>query len=221
MVTMTLTDLYDNSVWGPDLIRGGTVSNRSGTQMTYLSEDGYTVTFNGSGFTYDDDGNANDGVVTSMVVKLGGQLVFSFTGMTDSFPRLASFALGDSQDGPDPDRLFQTVLRGDDIINGSAGGNDVVANLGGGLAQRRQDHCLNNIETHRLLEQLDAAIEHYPNPHFLQRLQSLWGNGGSQHCLAIQFAQLIALQLMIGRNNDIGIPHRLLKQKLIEQPSGC
>jgi RTX calcium-binding nonapeptide repeat (4 copies) len=132
MATMTLTDLYDNSVWGPDIIRGGTVSAQTGTVMTYVSEQGYTVTFNGTGFSYDDDGFANDGVVTSIVVRLNGQLVFSFTNMTDSLPRMASYALGDNQDGPDPDRLFQTVLRGDDIINGSNGGNDIIANFGGG-----------------------------------------------------------------------------------------
>ena len=132
MVTMTLTDLYDNSVWGPNLIRGGTVSAQSATTMTYLSDDGYTVTFAGSGFAYDQDGNTVDGMVTTIVVQLAGQLVFSFTGMTDSLPRLASYALGDSQNGPDPDRLFETVLRGNDIINGSDIGNDIIANFGGG-----------------------------------------------------------------------------------------
>ena len=52
----------------------------------------------------------------------------------------------------------------------------VMRYLVGGLAQRGQDHGLDHVQAHGLLEQLNAAIDHHPDPAFLQGLQALGGN---------------------------------------------
>ena len=134
MATLTLSQSF-NDDWPPDALEGGTITSRSTTSMTYLSALGYTVTLTGTGLTYDADGIPSDGLVTACTVALGGVTYASFAGVTVSFARAGMQIFGfDRQNGdfqnPDPYALFQIMVRGNDVITGSAEDDDIRGGFG-------------------------------------------------------------------------------------------
>ena len=143
MATLTLTSSFGND-WPPDALAGGIITSRTATTMTYTSERGYTITLRGTGFTYDDDGLPSGGTVTRTTVALGAVTFADYAGVSVDFGRAGMMLFGyDRNNGnhqnPDPFAFIEIMLRGNDVVTGSAGDDDVrgsygndIINTGGG-----------------------------------------------------------------------------------------
>ena len=147
MATLTLTNSYGDD-WPPDALEGGTITARSGTAMTYTSAMGYTVTLRGTGLVYDDDGMPAAGLVTRVIVRGPAGAYSDFTGVSTDFAQAGMKIFGYDRDNggfqdPDGFGFFRNLMRGNDVVNGSAdyddlrggAGNDTV-NCGAG-----DDYC--------------------------------------------------------------------------------
>ncbi len=144
MATLTLSNSFGDD-WPPDALAGGTNISRSDKAMTYTSDSGYTVTLLGTGFTYDDDGIGmpSGGTIGSMIIRKGGKLYAKYTDISADLARSGMLLLGYDDNGndrdPDTFNFLQNILRGDDLMTGSAKnhvffgskGNDTI-NAGAG-----------------------------------------------------------------------------------------
>ncbi len=144
MANLTLSNSFDG-IWPPDAMGGGTITARSATSMTYLSDAGYTVTLTGTGFTYDAEGQPSGGTITRTTVALGALTFADYTGISVNFAQAGMRIFGfDRNDGnhqdPDPFAFHQQMMRGNDLITGSSSwddvrggqGNDTINTGGGG-----------------------------------------------------------------------------------------
>ena len=134
MATLTLSQSFEND-WPPNALEGSTISSRSATTMTYASVLGYTVTLTGTGLTYDADGFPSGGTVTGCTIALGATTYAVFTGVSVSFVRAGMQIFGFDRDNggfqnPDPFSLIQVMLRGNDVIIGSAEDDDIRGGFG-------------------------------------------------------------------------------------------
>ncbi len=138
MATLTLNASFGD-VWPPDGFEGGVVLSRTATAMTYESDLAYIITVQGTGFTYDDDLFPSGGTITSVTVEAGGQIIATFTGVSMELQRFAMNAFGFDR-GPDRSPQYPNgwaisyhLMRGNDVINGSAGDDEMTGNLGNDL----------------------------------------------------------------------------------------
>lgn len=134
MATLTLDTSFGND-WPPDTLGGGTITARSATQMTYVSEMGYTVTLRGTGLVYDSSGFPGGGTVTQMTIVKGGVTYASLTGASTDFALAGMKIFGFDRDNgrhqdPNPYDFYQNLMRGDDLINGSAQDDDMRGGSG-------------------------------------------------------------------------------------------
>lgn len=134
MATLTLSESFDG-IWPPDAMAGGVITLRQGIRMTYTSAEGFTVTLRGTDLTYDDDGIPSGGTVTGILVVKDGVTFANMVGMTTDFGWAGMQLLGfDRNDGrhqdPDPYNLMRNALRGDDLITGSDGWDDIRSGSG-------------------------------------------------------------------------------------------
>ena len=134
MATLTLSQSFEDD-WPPDVLEGSTITSRSATAMTYASVLGYTVTLTGTGLAYDADGFPSGGTVTGCTIALGGITYASFAGVSANFARAGMLIFGyDRGNGdfrnPDPFSFLEIMLRGNDVINGSAEDDDIRSGAG-------------------------------------------------------------------------------------------
>jgi serralysin len=134
MATLTLTNSYEDD-WPPDVFAGGAITTRSATVMTYISAQGYTITLRGNGLTYDDDGMPASGTVTRVVVTGPSGTYSTFTGVSADFGMAGMKIFGfdrdnGDHDGPDPFNFFLNLMRGNDLVNGSAFDDDIRSGMG-------------------------------------------------------------------------------------------
>jgi serralysin len=134
MATLALSTSFDG-IWPPDALAGGVISLRLGTQMTYVSDAGFTVTLLGTGLTYDEAGNPSGGTVTGFTIVKDSVTFASLSGASVDFARSGMLLLGfDEQNGghrgPDPYAFIQNSLRGNDLITGSSGWDDLRGGIG-------------------------------------------------------------------------------------------
>lgn len=134
MATLTLSTSF-NDDWPPDTLEGGTILTRTATAMTYTSDMGYTITLRGTGFSYDDDGLPSGGTVGRLTILKAGVTFADFTGVSTSFTFAGMKLFGYDRDngnheGPDPYGFVQNMLRGNDLIIGSAQDDDLRSGTG-------------------------------------------------------------------------------------------
>ena len=134
MATLTLSNSF-NGDWPPDTMGGGTITARSATAMTYISDQGYTITLRGTGLTFDADGLPSGGTIGRTTIAKDGLTVADFAGVSVDFTRTGMQIFGYDRDNgrhqdPDPYGFFQSMMRGNDSITGSAGDDDVRGGTG-------------------------------------------------------------------------------------------
>ncbi|MDX0591085.1 calcium-binding protein [Sinorhizobium medicae] len=102
-------------------------STTTSTEVLYRLDNGLKVKVVGAGLSFDADGDAIGGTVTSIEVLLnnGTALVQTITGLNLS---LENFQ--DAAEAFDSARLESWLLSGDDTINGSVGDDDISGHLG-------------------------------------------------------------------------------------------
>jgi serralysin len=131
----TFTYFQNFGTYPPAAMAAGdaTPTVHTATEMTYLSTQGYTVSLRGTGFAYDDDFGANDGLVSRIVVSLNGVTYADFTGLNAALPQLWSLSTGITNGptaAPPNMPLFFNVLQ---IGNDSILGSGFSDNLSGGI----------------------------------------------------------------------------------------
>ena len=134
MANLVLGASFDG-LWPPDSLSGGTISIRLAGKMVYVSDQGFTITIKGTGFTYDDDGLPSSGVVTGIQIAKAGIIYATFTAISVDFVRYSNAVFGYDRDNgnhqnPDPYAIWQNALRGDDLITGSTGWDDLRGGIG-------------------------------------------------------------------------------------------
>ena len=134
MATLTLSQSFEND-WPPDVLEGSTITSRSDTAMTYASVLGHTVTLTGTGLTYDADGFPSGGTVSGCTIALGATTYAVFTGLSVSFVRAGMQIFGferdtESFENPDPYGLYRIMIRGNDVVIGSAEDDDIRSGYG-------------------------------------------------------------------------------------------
>ncbi|MDW9596686.1 calcium-binding protein [Sinorhizobium meliloti] len=102
-------------------------STTTSTDVLYRLDNGLKLKLVGTGFSFDANGDAVGGTVTSIEVLLnnGTALVQTITGLD-----LSLELFQDAADGFDKSGLESWLLSGDDTINGSAGDDEIVGHLG-------------------------------------------------------------------------------------------
>lgn len=134
MATLTLSTSFGN-MWPPEAMAGGAIIARSATAMTYVSDLGFTVTFRGTGFTYDDDGLGNSGTIGRVTVAKNGITFADCTGVSVDLVRAEMMVFGyvsnnGNHQNPDPYSLLQNMLRANDLVTGSGQDDDLRGGLG-------------------------------------------------------------------------------------------
>lgn len=134
MATLTLTATFDG-LWPADSLAGGVISSRLANKMVYVSDLGFTVTIRGTGLVYDADGLPSGGTVTGITIAKGAVTYANLTGISTDFARTGMQIFGftdpwGNDRGPDPYALVQNALRGNDLITGSSGWDDIRAGIG-------------------------------------------------------------------------------------------
>lgn len=106
-----------------------TRSNVSTSGFTIADPSGHSITVSGSGFFYNNEGDAVSGVATSIVWKLNGQTTLAMTGLADNMSNNAYDAgFGGETTGMQSELAY--ALQGNDIITG-ASGNEYLKGYGG------------------------------------------------------------------------------------------
>lgn len=102
-------------------------STTTSTDVLYRLDNGLKLKLVGTGFSFDANGDAVGGTVTSIEVLLnnGTALVQTITGLD-----LSLELFQDAADGFDKSGLESWLLSGDDTFNGSAGDDEIVGHLG-------------------------------------------------------------------------------------------
>lgn len=102
-------------------------STTSSTEVLYRLDNGLKLKLVGTGFSFDADGDAVGGTVTSIEVLLnnGTTLVQTIGGLSLSLENFQDAAVAF-----DNARLESWLLSGDDTINGSAGDDEISGHLG-------------------------------------------------------------------------------------------
>lgn len=138
MATLNLSASFGDD-WPPEAFNGGVIQSRTATSMTYVSDLGYTIIVRGTGFTYDDDLFPSDGTVTRVTIRQGGQLMADLTGASMELQRFAMNAFGfdrgpdRSPQNPNGAAITYHLMRGNDVINGSAQDDEVFGGRGNDL----------------------------------------------------------------------------------------
>ena len=143
----TVTNSNSFNTWPPEAIEGGTITLRSGTNMTYVSDAGYTVTLRGSRFTYDDDGMGSGGTIARVIITKDGLIYAEYTGVSVDLTRAGLLLFGydrgnGNHQSPQGYDFLQMLLRSDDLINGSTGRDELRGGWGNDtiFAGAGQDH---------------------------------------------------------------------------------
>ena len=97
MATVTLFNSFENT-WPPEAIAGGAITLRTGTNLTYISSLGFTVTLRGTGFTFDDDGLPSGGTIGRMIISKGGVTYAEYTGISADLARSGMLLFGYDRD---------------------------------------------------------------------------------------------------------------------------
>ena len=144
MTTLTLSHTFDG-FWPPDALGGGTINLRQAVKMTYVSDAGFTVTLRGTGLTYDDDGLPSGGTVTGVLVTKDGVTYSNATGMSVDFTYSGMVLFGYDREngghqGTDTYAFVQNALRGDDLITGSTGWDDIRGGTGNDIINAGGDN---------------------------------------------------------------------------------
>lgn len=142
MVTATHSKSFTiggNAFWWANAVEGGTITTRSATSMQFTSFAGssagtFNVTYAGTGFTYDVNGQGNGGTVTSITITYQGVNYAVLTGVDCDFQRISQMMFG-ANSSQYWWAISQYIMRGDDVINGSGfaddlaglAGNDVIS----------------------------------------------------------------------------------------------
>ncbi|WP_018094804.1 calcium-binding protein [Sinorhizobium meliloti] len=102
-------------------------STTTSTDVLYRLDNGLRLKLVGTGFSFDANGDAVGGTVTSIEVLLnnGTTLVQTISGLD-----LSLELFQDAADGFDKSQLESWLLSGDDTINGSAGDDEILGHLG-------------------------------------------------------------------------------------------
>ena len=134
MATVTLFNSFENT-WPPEAIAGGAITLRTGTNLTYISSLGFTVTLRGTGFTFDDDGLPSGGTIGRMIISKGGVTYAEYTGISADLARSGMLLFGYDRDngnhqGPDPFNFLQNILRDDDLMTGSVNNDEFFGSKG-------------------------------------------------------------------------------------------
>lgn len=132
------TLVFDRSFgddWPPETFGGGAIATRTATKMTYVSDQGYTITLRGIGLVYDADGLPSGGTVTGATVAKGGLTFATYSDVTVDFGRAGMMLFGyDRNNGgfqnPDPYSFVQNMTRGNDVVTGSSGEDDIRSGAG-------------------------------------------------------------------------------------------
>lgn len=129
--------------WPPFLFEAASLVSVATGEIRYLNAAGQTVVLTGRGFTLSDDGQALRGRVTGAVLlSEDGQPALSLAGFGADLAVVWRFAFGIAgPDGepavPDGAALLAHLLRGDDRVTGSAGGDVLLGGIGAGTGDDR------------------------------------------------------------------------------------
>jgi serralysin len=108
------------------------ITTRSATSLIWTNADGTTTTLVGTGFTYD-TGEPVLGTVSQIQVKQGATLLFTITGLSAELPSLYADAFGwdrgdgNRENGDGFQFLSNVYALGNNTINGSSVGDDILA----------------------------------------------------------------------------------------------
>ncbi len=140
MATITLNNALPDYQWLPDYFEPSDLSRitrATATTLRWSNADGSTVEMKGSGFTYNSQGAALEGTIDSITVRDGGTTLMSITKINGALSEFFDWAFGFTRDDRDPENgdgfnFMTAILRGNDTINGSADGDDIIGgrNLG-------------------------------------------------------------------------------------------
>lgn len=138
MATLTFGASLDG-FYPTDSLKGGTITARSASSMTYISDLGYTVTLQGTGLVYDADGMPSGGTLTRTTIAKDGTTYADYAGFSVDFARAGMLLFGYDMNGtrhqnPDTWTFINLLLRYDDLMIGSSGhyefagshGNDTI-----------------------------------------------------------------------------------------------
>lgn len=115
----------DDSAWNSySDLAGGTILSRSSTALTYLSANGFTVTLQGTAFSYDAAGIPVSGMITRLDVYLDSAHLAEYTGLHTNLNVYARLGLGQvsgstTETPPDMTALYERMRSINDIITGS------------------------------------------------------------------------------------------------------
>ena len=133
MAKLTLFNALNNYTYLANLLDGANPpTTENGTTLVFTNGDGDTITLTGTGFKYD-AGTPIAGVVSSMVIENGGaQTLLQITGASVQLDDLYALVFGydrenSSHQDPNSGGAFSLFMMGNDTINGSKHGDDLIA----------------------------------------------------------------------------------------------
>jgi Ca2+-binding RTX toxin-like protein len=134
-----------NDFWWGNAVEGGTITTRSTTSMQFTSFAGSTagsfnVTYAGTDFTYDANGLANGGHVTSITISYLGTTYAVLTGVDCDLQRISQMTFG-ANSSQYWWAISQYIMRGDDVINGSAFADDFAGSAGNDVISAGAGHA--------------------------------------------------------------------------------
>lgn len=149
MATLTISALAPEYQWWPDLVwrDWGTFNGTFSRSPTLYSASwnaggaDISVSFTGTGLTYSEGtfpegGRPIAGTVTAMTIRVDGAVWMTVTGLNKPAADIDHFLSGFQRDGfyqnGDSYNFFSFLLDGNDLIKGSARGDDLIAGLNGG-----------------------------------------------------------------------------------------
>ena len=134
MAIVTAGSALPEYQWWPDYFEPNDlakITSRTATSLRWTNSDGTVVEMRGAGFIYN-NGAAIEGTVSSITVKTaGGAGILTFAQVAGDMSNLFSWAFGfdrgdrGRQNG-DGFNFLTALLRRNDTINGSNGGDDIV-----------------------------------------------------------------------------------------------